>query len=667
MSETGIAAPGGAGGGQTMASIVVCMYNRVNETDRCLSSIACHTAAGSYEVILVDDGSTEGGVEEMAARHPHVTLVRSPANEGFTKAANRGAARARGRYLVFLNNDTEVTADWLESLLDAAGSGPDVAIVGARLVYPDGTLQEAGGVIWEDGTGVNFGKWQDPSRSEFAYRREVDYCSGAALLVERRFFESVGGFDERFAPGYYEDTDLCFAARAAGRTVLYEPGSRVVHLEGATFGTEAASGSSTVFTKASQEINRHRFRAKWADELLKHYPPGTAGGLLGGRVRGRPRVLVAETQVPAHDRDSGGKRLDSMLRILHGLGCEVTFVPADRYDRRPYSERLRRAGIEVHCDAVPLEELGRQRQGLYDLVILSKPDPFMQLHGTCRRFFPSAPIVYDTVDLQFIREERRIALLDPTERMEALLHAQLQMRRRECDYARAADVVAVVTEVEGETLRGLIPGAEVIVLPNVHEPIDEPVPGFDDRSGLLFIGGYGHPPNLDGVGWYLDEVCPLLERRHTLVALGSDPPPELLARSSDDLVVPGFLPDVTEYFRRSTVFVSPLRYGAGMKGKVGQAMSLGLPVVTTSIGAEGMGLVDGVHALIADTSAGFAEAIERLHQDRQLWESLSLNAITKVRTEWAPDAMASRLQGVLDYCGLARRLRPRSWGLTAPR
>lgn len=653
---------------EPLVSIVVCFHNCVEVTELCVDSVERHTSGHAHEVILVDDGSTDERALGVATGRRNVILVRSEVNAGFTKSANLGASRASGRYLVFLNNDTEVTPGWLDALLDAACSGPEVAVVGSRLVYPDGRLQEAGGCIWEDGTGLNYGKWHDPLLSQFNYRREVDYCSGAALLVDRGFFESIRGFDERFSPGYYEDTDLCFAARASGRVVLYEPESRVVHLEGASFGTETQSGASTVFTKSSQEINRFRFRAKWSDQLLKHYPPGTAHGLLGGRMDRRPRVLVAETQVPAADRDAGGHRLYWMVRLLHHLGCAVTFVPADRHDRKPYSDELRRAGIEVHCDNVPLEDFGRERSGLYDLVILSKPDPWMQLYGTCRRFFPRATLVYDTVDLQFVREERRLATLDRDPDTDRLEHEQRRLRRRELDYIKSADLTSVVTDVEAEVVRSWVPDARLVILPTVHEPAAAPLPGFDEREGVLFIGSYTHPPNVDAVRWYVEEIDPLLpaEGDYRLTALGSDPPDELLGKASDRLHIPGFLPDVANYFRRARVFVAPLRYGAGMKGKIGHAMAFGVPVVATKVGAEGMGLVDGQHVLIADDALSFAAAVERLYSDPVLWQTLSTNAFERVRTHWTPAAMADRLRDLLTLCGLEGRLIPRKWGLREP-
>ena len=651
------------------ASIVICFHNGFEDTRRCLESVQRHTSEIPHEVILVDDASTETGVEELIERYLDAKVVRSAVNQGFTKSANLGAAQAAGEYLVFLNNDAEVTQGWLGTLLDAAASGEDVAVVGSRLIYPDGRLQEAGGCIWEEATGINYGKGENPDLSRFTFRREVDYCSGASLLVDRVFFESVGGFDERFSPGFYEDADVCFAARASGRVVLYEPESRVVHIEGASFGTETEPGSSTIFTKSGQEINRHRFRAKWSADLLRHYPPGTAGGLLGGRIDGRPRVLIAETQVPAADRDAGGLRLAWILRLLHALGCEVTFLPADRNDRKPYSDELRREGIEVHCDPVPLDEFGRERAGLFDLAILSKPDPWMQLHGLCRKYFPRAVVVYDTLDLQFVREERRIATLDATPDRDRLLHEQRRVRRRELDYARSADVVSVVTEVEADVIRSLVPTTDVVVLPTVHEAEERRSPSFDDRAGVLFIGGYGHPPNADAVTWYLDEIEPLVRKDvdSKLTALGADPPAELTARAGERVLVPGFIPDVTGYFDRARVFVAPLRYGAGMKGKIGHAMGLGVPVVTTTVGAEGMGLVDGQHALIADTAQAFADAVVRLYTDRELWERLATASVERVRAEWTPTAMASRLNALLESCGLGRRLEPRRWGLTVPR
>ena len=649
-------------------SIVVCFLDAVAMTARCVDHVRKHTDEDLFELILVDDGSTDPDARQLADL-PGVRLVRSEENVGFTGAANLGARQATGEFLVFLNNDTEVEPGWLDALLDAARSGPDVGAVGAMLLNTDGTVQEAGGIIWSDGTGMNYGRGRDAGDPAYRYRREVDYCSGACLLVDRRLFETVGGFDECFAPGYYEDTDLCFSLRSQGHVVLYEPGARVVHHEGATFGTEEVPGTSTTHTKSGQHLNRLLFQAKWAEELLHHFPSRTAGGRRGGRVPDRPRVLVSDNDLYPPDQSSGGQRMAWILLLLHELGCEVTFFPFDRTERQPYADWLRRAGVEVVCTGDDLATVAAERQGLYDLVVLCRPTVAARQREVVRRYFPDAVVVYDTVDLHFVRAERELALAradgDGSDEAE---HTVRRARRSELDEVRAADVVSTVTGAEGDLLRTLVSGLDTVELPNVHGVRTTPVPGPAGRADLLFIGGYRHRPNVDAVSWFTDEVLPLVRRHEParFIALGANPPAAMQALASDTVVIPGYRNDVSADFDAARVFVAPLRYGAGMKGKLGQAMAFGLPVVTTSVGAEGMGLVDGEHVLVADDPEAFAEAVLRLYRDDELWERLSAGARELAAETWSPAAMKVRLTDLMSRTRARGSMVPRSWGRLDP-
>lgn len=627
-------------------SIVVPAFNNVGVTLACLRSLARNTPHELIEVIVVDDVSTDATPEALA-QTTGVTVVRNRHNVGFLQTCNRGAAEAAGEFVLFLNNDVEVEPEWLETLLDAADSSPDVGAVGSKLVYPDGTLQEAGAFIWSNGEAWNFGRDGDPEAPEFNYRREVDYCSGAALLVRRELFESVGGFDVRYAPIYYEETDLCFALRAEGYRVLYEPRSVVVHHEGLTHGTERKAGvGGSAHSKESQFRNRHVFLDKWRDVLARHRPPPTAEAYLGGRIDRRPRLLVADTWVPAHDRDSGSLRMTSILRLLRSLGCTVTLFTTDRERREPYSTELQRLGVEVHYGPETFAELAEARTGFYDVVLLSRPYVALPLLDDVGRWFPLATIVYDMIDAHFLREGRKAELLGSARALDASA-----LKRDELACVRRSDITIAVTEDEAELVRSEVPDAVVRVLPNVHELDEGPSPPFDERAGLLFIGGFRHDPNVDAVRHLVNDVMPLVRAELGDVPLtiaGSHPPPEVAALRSPSVAVTGYVPDVSGLFRQSRVFVAPLRYGAGMKGKVGHAMAFGLPLVTTRIGAEGMGLADGKHALIRDGADAFADAVVRLYRDRELWGRLAAESRDRVAAEWSPEAMERRLLALLE-------------------
>jgi len=211
---------------------------------------------------VVDDGSSDTTATRLASRDD-IRYLRNPKNLGFVGSCNRGAQAAQGEFILFLNNDTVVLEGWLDHLVQTFADVPDAGLVGSKLLYPDGRLQEAGGIVWADASGWNWGRLADPSAPEFNFMRDVDYCSGASLLIRRRLFTDLGGFDERYAPAYYEDTDLAFAVRAQGLRVLYQPLSRVVHYEGISAGTDLTSGM-----KAYQVRNRERFQEKWGTALV---------------------------------------------------------------------------------------------------------------------------------------------------------------------------------------------------------------------------------------------------------------------------------------------------------------------------------------------------------------------------------------------------------------
>src|SRR5213592_1572497 len=223
-------------------SVIIPVFNQFQFTHACLASLQTVEERSRFEVIVVDDCSTDE-TAELLPRMEGVIYLRNERNSGFIASCNRGAEQARGKYLFFLNNDTIVKPCWLSALRDTFAEEPRAGIVGSKLVYPDGRLQEAGGIIWRDASGWNYGKFDDPEKPEYNYLREVDYCSAAALMIPKALFQSVGGFDRRYAPAYYEDADLSFKVRRARYKVLYQPLSEVIHYEGATGGTDLSKGT----------------------------------------------------------------------------------------------------------------------------------------------------------------------------------------------------------------------------------------------------------------------------------------------------------------------------------------------------------------------------------------------------------------------------------------
>ena len=601
-------------------SIVIPLYARADLTRAALESIRDYTGHVNYEVILVDDEADADTKSLLNSVHG-ARIFTNETNRGYIHSMHRGAAAARGRWLVLCNNDIEVQPGWLPAMMDCAQSSPDVGVVAPKFLSPDGSLSEAGAVIWRDGTGANYGRGDDPSRCHYEYRREIDYGSAAALMVRTDFWQDVGGFDERFLPMYYEDADLCFEARARGLRVMYEPSARVIHVEGASAGVDESAGH-----KRHQQLNRPKFVEKWGQRLeAEHLPNDQRNLWSAANLRGSPHVLVIDHRVPMWDREAGAVRMRAVLAGLVELGCHVSLLPDNLMPVQPYTRELQRLGVEVLYGVEIPADIERMARTM-SLVILSRPQVATRWLELVREHAPHATVVYDTVDLHWLREARRAAAAAGVELDENALPAQAKtMRELECALFRASDVTLVVTDAERERVLQDAPGTDARVLPVASE-VQAEVPSRAGRGGLVFVGGFEHPPNVDAALTLIQDVMPAVWAKLgdvPLTVIGADPPPEIEALASATVDIMGWVPDLDPYLGSSIALVAPLRYGAGLKGKVTQALGAGLPVVTTPIGAEGLDAVDGEHLLIGGTPEELADRVVRLVGDGQLWQHLS--------------------------------------------
>lgn len=629
-----------------LVSIIIPTYNHISDTLKCLYSIVSANEKTNYEIIIADDGSRDDTFK-IIRQCRGIRLIKNSQNLGFLKNCNKAAKEARGQFLVYLNNDTVVLPNWLDSLVQTFVDFPNTGLVGSKLLYPDGKLQEAGGIIWSDGSGWNYGRGDDPQKPKYNYLREVDYCSAASIMIPKSIWNSLGGFDEMFAPAYYEDTDLAFRVWKAGYKVFYQPKSQVIHFEGLSSGTDVTTG-----VKHYQEVNRLKFFERWKDVLKAH---GTSEQMNEHQYRNRyarGHALFVDATTPTPDQDSGSIDAFHYLSMLRQWGFEVSFIPANIAYFGKYTDELQKLGVE--CLYFPyINSVGdyiKNEGYCYDLVVLSRAPVAAEYIDIVREFAPQAKILFSTVDLHFLREKREAELCGS----HILKIAAQETEKIEIGIMRKAHRTIVVSEAEYEMLRRLDPNISVSLV-SIPREITGRRNNFEDRRDIVFIGGYNHPPNIDAVQFFTSEIWPIVTEALPdvkFIIAGSNMPDSISQLSGKNIIVRGYVEDLGEIFDHCRLSVAPLRYGAGIKGKIVTSLSYGVPCVATAIAKEGMGLIHGESILVAETVEDFANAVVKVYTSANLWNKLSSNGLEVVREKFSIESVRGALHDVLQGLGL---------------
>ena len=636
---------------QPIVSVIIPVFNQINYTIACIIAVIRSSPLISLEIVIADDCSREVDYSQLSSIDRRLFVVSQTSNLGFLRNCNRAAKFVHGKYLIFLNNDCLPLSGWLDNLIKTAESEASVGIVGSKLLYPNGSLQEAGGVIWRDGSGWNFGRGDNPLKPEYNYTKEVDYCTGASFCIKKSLWDEMEGFDEYFSPAYYEETDLSFRLREKGYPTVYQPQSVAIHLEGISNGTDLGAG-----LKKHQVINREKFLERWGRVLeCDHFAPGVHERFARDRSKSKKHMLFVDHYLPRYDHDAGSKQVLTYLKLFQNNGFQTTFWSDDQLYDYAYALELEKHGIEVitsRVDSVDFSEWIQKNGKYLDVAFLNRPHiavnyiSRLRLHSKCQIVYYGHDLHVDRMRLQnrYTPEVFSDEVINKTADQEKYCWG-------------SSDLILYPSVEEVDQLRRKYPHRSVGVLPIESQPDEEieaslTTNGFTARNGLLFVGGFSHLPNQDAVLWFLNEVYPLIEGKlsnHMITLAGNAPTDEIESKASKQVIVTGRVSEeeLRVLYNKAKVIVAPLRIGAGVKGKVVEALRMGVPIVTTPIGVQGLpGYEDAI--AVADDSVAYAKAVQDLLQDEDLWQRRRDAGLKYYRENFSESVVAPKVLALLN-------------------
>ncbi|MDR2685543.1 MAG: glycosyltransferase [Rickettsiales bacterium] len=621
-------------------SIIMPVYNQYKYTRACLYSILAHTKDTNYEVIIADDNSSDR-TKNISEYIENIIHVQNKKNLGFIKNCNNAAKYAKGDYIMLVNNDMIMIEGWLSSLVKTIDADQLIGAVGSKILNVSGSVQECGGIVYQNCDIWNFGYGWKRNSDEVKYVKEVDYISGCALMVRRDLWTRLNGFDEEFCPAYFEDVDFAFRVRKSGFKVVVQPKSEVFHFNNISYNNNS---------KILINNNREKFIKKWTNEL--HNQQCMSGQEFWGRDRTKTKktLLFIDNNVPKHDTNCGDRAARQYLEFFNRHGFNVKFMPQSKFkgdEYIKYADELCQLGIEVLLNADDLMWL-RENGRFVDCIYLCRPS-VAHWYLPLLRKYTRAKIIYQAVDIHCVREQRNFEITkDPCALKSAEIH-----KAWEIEAMTGSHAVATYSKDEIPEVNKLAPGVPAVAVPLYILDTDKKN-GISynpaNRSGIMFCGG-SHGPNLDAVKWFLKDIFPDIKNKIPdleFYVIGKKPEKEVQDLYGDGVIFTGYVSDeeLDEYYQKCRLVVAPLRYGAGIKGKIIEAIYNKVPVVTTSIGAEG--IASGILA-IADSSDKFANAVIKLYNDFKALEDISFKSTAFINEHFSEAVVERVLGDLIDF------------------
>jgi O-antigen biosynthesis protein len=626
-------------------SIVLVFFNQAALSLACLKSIKSF-AEIPYQLIIVDNNSTDD-TSIILSRIKGATIIKNKKNLHFIHACNQAIPYLKPAYTLFLNNDVELLPHSVKHAYEQISSKENCGAIGAKIIQADGKLQEAGSIIWSDGTCVGYGRGKSPQLREFNFKRSVDYCSAAFLLTRTELFKKHGGFDSVFEPAYYEETDYCLWLQEKGYQVVYHPQIAVRHFE---FGSGSMKDAMPII-----ERNHKTFYKKNKIQLANHQPSEESNIALARFAASqhyRKRILYVDARIPHLDYGAGFPRSNSIVNIIANLNFYLTIYPIHHSDEHSWEERYR--DIDHSTEIISSNGFEGFKAHFsswlhyYDYLWISRAHDLKALKKFLSNCDFKGKIIYDS---EAIYAERKINKM----KLEGHKLSQIQIQSMigiEIKQADFADKIITVSETDA--LKFKTHGIKNTTTLGHYLKVKSKGNSFESRKDLLFVGNLDHndSPNVDSILWFTDQVWPILKSKIPelkLHVIGSFNSEKISKLKTDGVQFHGRVRDLTNYYNSCRIFIAPTRFAAGIPYKIHEAASYHLPVVATKLLGLQLRWRDEHELILSEVNAhNFAEACLKIYDDKILWETIQKNSATKMANEHSENKYIETITKILN-------------------
>ncbi len=620
--------------GQADICVIMLMYNHLSVTLMALASLRGNFN-GKIQLLLGDNHSTDDG-QYIQSCLTGAYVTHFPFNFGYGKACNELIEKVDAPITIFLNNDINLFPNAINALCQRLVSSDTIGAVGGKIIHPNGYLQEAGQIIWRDGTTSGYLRGEDPLIPEANFVRDVDYCSASMLAVKTDILQEVNGFTPIYYPAYFEDTDLCVKIIKAGYRVVYDPNAVVEHLEYAS--------SNPIVSSGLMQRNHYNFTKEHSD-FLRFQSPCHLDNVLIARQRRKnnKRILFIEDRIPLKFLGSGYIRSNDIITQMDKMGYEVTVYPINYYYPHLYQIYLSlpdTVEILFNHTIENLREFFKERAGFYDLIWIGRThnlNRILPIMGEATRYLPQKSIILDTEVVATVRtqQQEKILGIKPKKTFDEALEEELSCARH------CQEIVAVNT-IDAEYIKKA--GFDNVNVLGHNLQIKDSPDNWLERKNILFVGALHDNtcPNYDSLEWFLKNILPILVEKlgqdftfsiAGYINVASVDMYELSKYPNVKFL--GIVSDLSEIYNKHRIYIAPTRFAGGIPYKVHEAASYGIPVVASEILVNQLGWKNDQDILSApiDNPEFFASQIIKLYENKDLWHYIRQNAFKRIEED----------------------------------